>query len=423
MRQVLLLVGLLNSTLLLQAQDTLRLSRGEAEALFLQNNLLLISEQLHIESQQAEVIQAKAWPNPEFSIDEVNLWTNTGVDPSPPFWGNFGRNQQVSFQLNQLVQTAGKRKKLIALEKVDVEKAGQYLEDLLRALKLELRNQLTELQYLQQSITVHQRLRGQVSTLTAAYKNQLDNGNIPKAEYIRLKAEELELDKAVLTRTQEADAIQKELKMLLRTAPTVTLVITDDGFMKDTQPYRTAVVGQLLENALQYRPDYRLALLEQDYSTKSMAYEKAQRMPDLTVGLGYDRNGSTMLDFVGVGVSFDLPIFDRNKGGIKKAAIGIKQANVQKEQKRLAIENEVLLSYRSLKQAIDFLDGIESGYEDDLESLLENYTRNLLARNVDMVEYLDFMDAYLINQNIILEARKDINQKAEELHYALGQDI
>lgn len=423
MRQVLLLVGLLNSTLLLQAQDTLRLSRGEAEALFLQNNLLLISEQLHIESQQAEVIQAKAWPNPEFSIDEVNLWTNTGVDPSPPFWGNFGRNQQVSFQLNQLVQTAGKRKKLIALEEVDVEKAGQYLEDLLRALKLELRNQLTELQYLQQSITVHQRLRGQVSTLTAAYKNQLDNGNIPKAEYIRLKAEELELDKAVLTRTQEADAIQKELKMLLRTAPTVTLVITDDGFMKDTQPYRTAVVGQLLENALQYRPDYRLALLEQDYSTKSMAYEKAQRMPDLTVGLGYDRNGSTMLDFVGVGVSFDLPIFDRNKGGIKKAAIGIKQANVQKEQKRLAIENEVLLSYRSLKQAIDFLDGIESGYEDDLESLLENYTRNLLARNVDMVEYLDFMDAYLINQNIILEARKDINQKAEELHYALGQDI
>lgn len=423
MRQVLLLVGLLNSTLLLQAQDTLRLSRGEAEALFLQNNLLLISEQLHIESQQAEVIQAKAWPNPEFSIDEVNLWTNTGVDPSPPFWGNFGRNQQVSFQLNQLVQTAGKRKKLIALEEVDVEKAGQYLEDLLRALKLELRNQLTELQYLQQSITVHQRLRGQVSTLTAAYKNQLDNGNIPKAEYIRLKAEELELDKAVLTRTQEADAIQKELKMLLRTAPTVTLVITDDGFMKDTQPYRTAVVGQLLENALQYRPDYRLALLEQDYSTKSMAYEKAQRMPDLTVGLGYDRNGSTMLDFVGVGVSFDLPIFDRNKGGIKKAAIGIQQANVQKEQKKLAIENEVLLSYRSLKQAIDFLDGIESGYEDDLESLLENYTRNLLARNVDMVEYLDFMDAYLINQNIILEARKDINQKAEELHYALGQDI
>src|SRR5690554_8105941 len=54
------------------AQETLTISREEAEAMFLQNNLLLVAEKLNIESQRAEVIQARLWPNPEFSVSEVN---------------------------------------------------------------------------------------------------------------------------------------------------------------------------------------------------------------------------------------------------------------------------------------------------------------------------------------------------------------
>src|SRR5690554_5533405 len=77
----------------LQAQETLKISREEAETMFLKNNLQLISEKLNIESQKAEVIQAKLWPNPEISISEINLWKNSTVEPSPPFFGNFGTNR------------------------------------------------------------------------------------------------------------------------------------------------------------------------------------------------------------------------------------------------------------------------------------------------------------------------------------------
>lgn len=407
----------------LQAQETLKISREEAETMFLQNNLLLISEKLNIESQQAEVIQARLWPNPEFSVSEINLWRTTGVESSPPFWGNFGKDQQIAFELNQLVQTAGKRKKLIALEKIDVSKAEQYFEDLLRGLKLELRNQLTDLQHVQQAIKVHQNLIQNISTLTNAYKNQLDKGNISKAEYIRLKAQELEINKEILDLTRESNEIQKELKLLLRTSSTVSIEITDNGFVKDTKPYETLFIDQVVENAKENRPDYKLALLEEEYSNKLLSFEKAQRIPDMTFGVNYDRNGSTMLDFVGVGVSFDLPVFNRNKGGIKKAKIGIENAKVQKEQTVLTIENEIFLAYKSLQQAIDFVKEIEPDYEKDLDLLLDNYTKNFTSKNVSMLEYFDFMDAYLENKKIILEAQKDVNQKAEELNYSLGKDF
>lgn len=423
MKQIILLCVCINFGLQVQAQETLKLSRQEAETMFLQNNLLLISEKLNIESQQAEVIQAKMWHNPEFSISEINLWKNSTVEPSPPFFGNVGRNQQIAFELNQLVQTAGKRKKLIALEQVDVSKAEQYFEDLLRGLKLELRNQLTELQYVQQSVKVHQKLIENISILTNAYQNQLNKGNISKAEYIRLKAQELEINKEILELTRQSNEIQKELKLLLRVNPAVTIEITDDGFVKDPKPYQTIFIDQTIESAKQNRPDYKLALLDEDYSNKLLSYEKAQRVPDLKFGVNYDRNGSTMLNFVGIGVAMDLPFFNRNKGGIKKAQISIENAKVQKEQTILTIENEISLSYKSLQQAIDFLNKIEVGYEADLDLLLENYTKNFTSRNVSMLEYFDFMDAYLNNKKIILEARKEVNQKAEELNYSLGKDL
>lgn len=423
MKRILLFCVCIIFGLQLQAQETLKISREEAETMFLQNNLLLISEKLNIESQKAEVIQARLWPNPGFSISEVNLWKNNTVEPSPPFFGNFGRDQQIAFELQQLVQTAGKRKKLIALEEVDVSKAEQYFEDLLRGLKFELRNQLTDLQYIQQSIKVHQNLIENISTLTKAYKNQLDKGNISKTEYIRLKAQELEINKEILELTRESNEIQKELKLLLRTNPTVSIEITDDGFVKDTKPYEVVFIDQAVENAKENRPDYKLALLEEEYSNRLLSFEKAQRIPDMTFGVNYDRNGNTMLDFVGFGVSFDLPVLNRNKGNIKKAQIGIENAKIHKEQTVLAIENEIFLTYQSLRQALDFINGIEPDYEKDLDLLLENYTKNFTSKNVSMLEYFDFIGAYLENKKIILEAQKDINQKVEEFNYSLGKDL
>ncbi len=427
MKRILLLCAFIIFGLEAQAQETLKISREEAETIFLQNNLLLISEKLNIESQKAEVIQAKLWPNPEFSISEINLWaTNrqTGKETvSPPFWNNFGKNQQIAFELEQLVQTAGKRKKLIALEQVDVSKAEQYFENLLRGLKLELRNQLTDLQHIQQSVKVHQKLVENISKLTNAYKNQLNNGNISKAEYIRLKAQELEIRKEILELTRASNEIQKGLKLLLRTDPTASIEITPDGFVKNTAPYKSVFIEKVVENAKENRPDYKLALLEEDYSKKLLSFEKAQRVPDLTFGVNYDRNGNTMLDFIGFGVSFDLPVFNRNKGNIKKAQISIENAKVQKEQTVLTIENEIFLAYKSLIQAVDFINGIEAGHENDLDLLLENYTKNFTSRNVSMLEYFDFMNAYLENKKIILEAQKEVNHKAEELNYSLGKDL
>jgi outer membrane protein, heavy metal efflux system len=410
-----------------KAQDTLKLSREQCEAVFLNENLLLIAEKLNIPQAEARLSQAKLWSNPSLTIDQLNFWATDaqtgGEEVIPPLFGSFGRNREFGIAIEQLILTAGKRKKLIALEQVSVEKSKQYFENLLRNLKIEFRNQLTQLQYLQLSRSIYQNQLLSIKQLTQAYQKQVEQGNIPQGEYIRLKALELEIAQNINKLIREVNEAQKELKLLMQLPVTTYLEIIEDGYLKETEQFNLLVLSDIIEQAKIHRPDYKLAVLEETYFGKLYAYEKAHRVPDLTFKGGYDRGGNAMLNFVGFGITMDLPIFNRNQGNIKYAQIGVEQSKVRYQQMSLSLENDIVLSFQNLSNAISFLREIEPGYETTLDRLLTSYTNNFTERNISLLEYLDFLDAYLENKKIILEAGKDVNEKAEELNYSVGMDL
>ena len=411
------------------SQDTTVLSRAECESMFLEKNLSLIAEKLEISKAEAMVTQAKLWPNPTLEVDEVNLWASKKQlavfgDELQGFNGKeFGKNQQLAFSIEQVIITAGKRKKLVAVEKVSVEKSLEYFEDLLRNLKIEFRNLLTELQYLQFGGAVYENQITSLQQLTQSYQRQVEQNNVAKGEYIRLKALELEMSKDFNDLNKDKNEVLKELKLLMRLPSSTNLEITPEGFLKNTEAFENFDLNSLLEQAKEFRPDFKLANLEKTYYDKMYTYEKSQRMPDLAIKGGYDRGGNFMYDFVGFGLTMDLPFFDRNQGNIKSALIGIEQSQIHLEHKELSLENETVLAYQNLRNAIDFLGQIEDGYEDTLDQLLTSYTKNFTERNISLLEYLDFLEAYMENKIIILEAGKEVNEKTEELNYAIGTDV
>lgn len=411
------------------SQETLLLSREECETIFLKDNLLLIAEKLQISQAEALVLQAKLWPNPTLEIDEVNLWASKkqldvfGDELQGFNDGSFGRNQQLAFSIEQLILTAGKRKKLMALEQVGVDKSKHYFEELLRNLKIEFRNLLTYLQYLQFNKDVYQDQISSLQKMTQSYQKQLMLNNISKGEYIRLKALELEMSNEMNELQEELNQTQKELRLLMRLPSKVKLAIEPDGYLRDIKQFENVSLDSLLETAKEFRPDYKIASLEEDYYRKLHKYERAQRTPDVKLKSGYDRGGNFMYNFIGFGVAIDLPLFDRNQGNIKHAQIGLEHSRVLFEQKELNMENEMVLAYENLRNAIQFFNQIEPDYEVTLDELLISYTRNFTDRNMSLLEYIDFLDAYLENKKIILEAGKKVNKKVEELNYTIGMDL
>ena len=59
----------------------------------------------------------------------------------------------------------------------------------------------------------------------------------------------------------------------------------------------------------------------------------------------------------------------------------------------------------------------------ELDQMLDVYARNLLNRNISMLEFVDFMESYQSSKQIFLETQKSVRNSFEELQYTVGTDI
>ncbi|WP_165024114.1 TolC family protein [Dysgonomonas sp. ZJ279] len=415
------------TNLLAQERQILRLASEQIEALFLENNLQLIAEHLNISIADAEIAQAKLWDNPSLEIGQINLWsTDTQREGEkeaiPPIFGSFARNTQFTIELSQLIQTAGKRGKLVNKEKVSKEIAIQEFEDVLRGLKVELRKSINEIIYLQSYQKVLKSQGESFSQLIEGYKNQVAQGNIAKSELLRLQSSLLEIENEYNDLQIEINEQEKSLKTLLNIEP-ILIIEIQDVCINAKNPDEVSLAN-LLEQASEFRPDVTRQRLQTKYHEKSLAYEKAQRIPDLAVNANYDRYGGVWKDFVGFGVSFDLPFFNRNQGNIKAAKINRDQSQYLAQQQQNMAQHEVVEAYSNYTMAYKFYNKInDNNLLSDIDSMLEIYTKNLLNRNVSMLEYIDFMDTYKANKETILTARKKVSTLFEELQYTVGTEI
>jgi cobalt-zinc-cadmium efflux system outer membrane protein len=404
--------------------DTIYLSTAQAENLFIKQNLELIAERLNIDIADAAIMQAKLWTNPTLSIEDVNLWNTDKMrdemgDIFPD--ASFARNKKFAVGIEQVIITGGKRRKLVEMEKVSRDIAVQYFEELLRSLKVELRNACAETLFVQEYRKVLEKQQASLDALIGNYRRQVEQGNVSRSEYIRLQAELFGVRSEINELQRDMNQQQKDLKMLLNISTPSHIVLT--ATIVNTKSPEELPYGNLFELAEASRPDLKEAMFQKDFSEKSLRYEKAQRTSDLALSAMYDRAGGVGRNFVGFGVSMDLPFFDRNQGNIRAAQISITQSQTLLEQKQLEVRNEVIHAVQNYTLAYDFNRQITGEFISELDEMQESYTRNFINKNIGIVEFLDFFEAWKENKRTALEAQKDLKISFEELQYAVGTDL
>lgn len=412
----------------LQAETIfLKLKPEEIESIFLENNLSIISEKLNIDIAEAVITQAKLWENPNISINQVNLWSSDKQREGeetviPPLFGSVGKNTEFNIELTQLLLTAGKRGKLVEREKFAKEISIQEFEEILRGLKIELRKIINEIIYQQAYLKVLETQKDYLSQLTEAYKKQVNEGNIPKSELLRLRSSQLEYENETYELLTELEENRKQLKILLGYDPLFQIEIVSEP-VKYILPESLNLNG-LFETAFEYRPENKFYKAQHEYSLRNLKYEKAMAIPDLELNVNYDRYGGVWKDFVGFGISMDLPLFNRNQGNIKIAKIQTQQTKILEKQFRLQLQQEIVSAYNNYETAYNLYKTItDDELLNELDGMLEIYGRNLLNRNISMLEYIDFMEAYKNNKQIILNAEKNLRLQIEELKYTIGKEL
>lgn len=397
------------------ASDTLKLSIKQAEDLFLKNNLQLVAQHYNIGIAETQVITAKLFPNPDFSIATALYNTDTHK-----FFDYSADQSEYSGGISQLFTTAGKRNKNIQLAKIGVEQAKYQFFDLLRTLKASLRSDFFTIYFQQESAKVYNTEINTLQKILKAYKEQNAKGNISDKDVLGIQSQLYSLQAELAGLTAGIDASISQLQLLIRAKPGTYIKAEYNYAMDGKDILATVPYQKLLDSAYNNRYDLRLAKSAVTYNDLNLKYQKALAVPDFSLSLGYDRRGGTVPYFTNLGIEFNLPFFDRNQGGIKQARLTIDQGKVQLQGQQDQVENDIALNYLTVSRYEKLNNSFDPKFRSDFTHLIQEVVKNYEVRNIGLIEFLYLYDSYKVNAVQLNNIQLSRVTALEQLNYVTG---
>jgi cobalt-zinc-cadmium efflux system outer membrane protein len=148
--------------------------------------------------------------------------------------------------------------------------------------------------------------------------------------------------------------------------------------------------------------------------------QKATAVPDVSLSLNYDKLGGYGTNFLGAGVGFSLPFFNRNQGGIKQARIAIDQSKVQLQSQQDHVESDVATNYKNALRLENLYNSFDPAFKNDFNHLIQEVFKNYEKRNISLLEFLDFYDSYKTNTLQLNTLQLNRVTSLEQLNYVTG---
>jgi len=399
----------------LYAQDTLRITLPEAEKVFVQKNLQLLSQRYNIDIARAQLIQARLYNNPNLSF------TGALYNPAEKKWFDVSNSTgQYAIALQQMVILAGKRNKEIKLAETNVSISEQQFYDLLRTLRYTLRSGFYNLYYLQNSLTVYDRQIGSLYKLDSAYHELQPKGVVSLKDALRIRSLLYSLKSERVDLQNQLNDAEADMQLLLQNNKTLYVADSDNMALINVNNFP---LQELIDTAYQSRSDLKIAQSNLLYSQQNYSLQKSMAVPDLDLGAAFDKRGSYVNNASLFNAAIDLPFFNRNQGNIKASKIAVNQNKVLLDLQTQTVENDVQRAYGKVLNADKMLQTMDPKFRDDFENLLQGVLENFQKKNISLVEFTDFYDAYRSNVLQLNQLQNAKMQAIEALNFSVGKTV
>jgi len=396
------------------AQVTLSLTLPKAEKMFVDSNLQLLAAKYNIDAQKALILQARLYPNPNLSYSQGPIIPIHDPQSQYPY-SDFTTHAENAATLSQLILLAGKRNKQIKIAEANSTLAEYEFFDLLRTLKYTLRSDFYNIYFLEQSAHVYDSEIKALQQIADAYDTEKGK-YISEKEVIRIKAQLYAFQSEFNELNNQIVDVEGELKLLLKVKPKYHLVPDiDTAALHKWSPDRFPI-ATLLDSAYKNRTDLLMAKENTEINKLTYRYQKALAVPDLTLFVSYDHQGSYAKDFNSAGISFDLPFINRNQGNIKMAKIMIDNTLALQQNAEATVEENVTRALQKAYTKNTLNQKINAQFTADFERLAKEVVDSYEKRSISILDFLDFYDSY--KQNVLqvntirygrIQAFEDIN--------------
>jgi outer membrane protein, heavy metal efflux system len=374
----------------------LAITEQQAIALFYQRNLGLIAASLNIDDAQAQEIIAAAIPNPVFSLIVSEL--------NPKISRPENRGQAVPAvlpQIQQLIETAGKRRLRIESSELATEAVNFDVQDVARVLTNAVRRSYYNLLLAQKTLKVASDNLERYREILRVNEVRLKVGDVAAVDFIRIEVESLKIQGDQDQARAALNQARADLLLLLGWPENSIEITAVEAWPEAAPEIALARQDQLIERALERRPDMKAARIRIAQAKKMLTLAQRLVIPDVTISAFYERDaGNFFPNSGGVGISLPIPLFYQQKGQISKARVGVTTAELALAQSEQGVRTEVLKASASWQSA----DAIARRFETSVVKRIETLRKaREIAYQKGAVGVLDLIDAERSYKAIMLD--------------------
>jgi outer membrane protein TolC len=281
------------------------LDEDEAVAVAITLNPDLQAARAAIGESDALLVSAKVLPNPE-----VGVGLQGGFNGTP----GFVLDADVLFELLR----PGERSARVGVAEAKGQMARAEVLNREYELAAEVRRQVLAVLAAEHEVALlddEVALRRHLTDLVRARKG-VGEGN-------ELEVSAADLDAAEILRewrlaNTNLERARLELNRLMGLPPTARVTLTDSGKPLAITVFEDTSDANLQERVLAGRLDLRVKEAEYQHAEEELRLAVARQYPRLKIGPSFEHDGVSD-NYIGIGASLELPIFDRNQGGIAAA--------------------------------------------------------------------------------------------------------
>ena len=344
------------------------LTLAQAQQLALRNNADFRIAQAQADAALGQLRAVREFPNPVigYSVGKINTdGRSNATTTGSGFWA---RSYDSIFSLSQLIEL-GKR----GVRRTSAEagaRSAEALRDDARRLLLQATGQLyfAALEA-QQEVRVLGASAASVRKQAAIGSTRLHAGDIAATDQAQIEIAAAQLDLSATSAGTAARIAVMALEALLgypsprgetQLADTLEGVVSLPSGDYDTAPAR---------------PDLLAAQAALEKSEADLILQRRAALPDLTLALQYEHQPPDQPNTIGVGLSFPLPLWNRNQGNILTAQAARNQAQAQLNKVRTQVAATIAMARAAYEEA---------------KTRSDTYQRNLEPKSASIVRTIEY---------------------------------
>jgi outer membrane protein, heavy metal efflux system len=395
-----------------------QLDLKKALEIALANNPQLKAAQNEIEITEADKVEASKRLNPAFSayFEDYRLF-HSGIGP-------FFQTQEITARLDQEIERGGKRKLRTQAAELRSQAQKAQTDNVVRALVFEVRRAYFQAVLAQTNLENAETILQEIDRLIELNRTRFEKGDISGTELKRVEVERLKFVEDVFA-SKLALANAKSTLLSLFGLPQANpsfklsgpLTVDRGGSIPAEGIPLPLPYSDLERRALAQRPDLMASMFEQKRADTETLHQWSLRSPNITVTGGYKRN--LVDNTVVFGIALPLKVYNKNEGGIARAAAEKARADNLAAYTRSQILLDVQKAYNSAeinRQRVEYIE------KESIHKANESRQIVLTAYRLGEIDLIHLLDA----ERAFRETRKTYNQALYEYRmslYELGSAI